>query len=620
MSLRNHNKRINTIDDIVTATDDVFSSLGSREIDIASQRWGTGKYMYYEEIGKNYNLTRERIRQLSARIKRNFIKRNKSHFDEWRRLFLDILTDKPEPITIDFVNNYNPKHSPYLYLGLFSEIFKEIPFKNFFPKSFEQLIKRKTSTNLIWQKITGLLNNYQLPIGETTPQNLRIILSNNGFNIIEQLLCFKIILGSKKFFFFKEESKYFLLRRGGIRETTFSILSSSEIPLDITALMGKIHKYYGYDSKYDSLISVIGNLKQDERLVQFDRYTFGVEKHFSYSKETWSSICSIAKKFLQTMKRQCYVTEILEKAKKDYPLLKSKYELVNILRNDKEIIDLGFFTFSVFETGIKSRIKLKDLILKIYKDNPRIRHYTEIKNEILNIRHVRAEGLNVLLKNINEIIKYPCSFYGLKDLDQDSMTYLSKHHQFIRSYISSDIYPDTKISKLLEFFVEDTNKNNCLLSIQRSKELKVIDSLTGTEPFVVSINWNLIKLVKCILFHYRKPMYLTEMKWILNDLGITNEMFNENKHRIIEDKQIIKKNQTLEYFDYDINIHRNNDLIETFYELLLDTRTTFAFQDFVAEFNDDLTQEGLDEKKLRAILDEDERFIITDELIMVKSS
>ena len=102
-------------------------------------------------------------------------------------------------------------------------------------------------------------------------------------------------------------------------------------------------------------------------------------------------------------------------------------------------------------------------------------------------------------------------------------------------------------------------------------------------------------------------------------MGITDEVFDENKYKFIEDKQMIKKNQTLEYFTYDTNLYRNNELIDTFYELLLDTKTTFAFKDFVSEFSDDLEREGLNEEKLKAIIEDDERFIITDELIMVKS-
>ncbi|HMN50240.1 MAG TPA: sigma factor-like helix-turn-helix DNA-binding protein [Ignavibacteriaceae bacterium] len=576
-----------------------------------------------KEIGEKYNLSRERIRQIITQKIRKLKEILEPNINEYNKHFLNILIAKPRPIEFNSLENkpsLKRKLPPQTYIGILSEIFEEVPFEGLLPKSFDQLIKRNSIGGSKWKQIIEELENMKLFPGEISTQKLVSILSSKNYTEADQLLCFKIVLGSNKFYFYKEGSNYFLLKRGSIRESIFSILSGSEKPLNINSIMKSFHKYYGRDSKYDSLISVIGNIKQDERIIQFDRYIFGIEKHFTYSKEVWSSICLLAKNLLAEMKRQCYVTEILEAVKMKFPLLKSKYELVNILRTDDEIIDLGFFTFSIPDTGIKNRIKLKDLILKIFKANPRVRHYTEINNEILEIRHVRSEGLNMILKNINEIVKYPCSFYGLKEYNENNINGLSKNQQFLTNFISSVLYPDTRISKLLEFFITDENKNNCLFSIRKSRELKVIDSLTSTEPFILSMNWSLIKLVKCILFHNHKPMYLTEIKWILSDLGVTEQMLDEYKYKILEDKQIINKNQTLEYLDCDIGNYRNSELIDTFYELLLDTRTTFAFRDLVSEFSDDLEQEGLDENKLRAILEDDERFIITDELIMVRSS
>ncbi|PJB00566.1 MAG: hypothetical protein CO128_00350 [Ignavibacteriales bacterium CG_4_9_14_3_um_filter_30_11] len=91
-----------SVNDIIVATDDVFSSLEQREIDIARQRWGTERYVHYDDIGKNYNLTRERIRQILVKIKNKFVKRNEKYFNEWFKLFLEELIDKPVPISTDF--------------------------------------------------------------------------------------------------------------------------------------------------------------------------------------------------------------------------------------------------------------------------------------------------------------------------------------------------------------------------------------------------------------------------------------------------------------------------------------------------------------------------------------
>ena len=223
------------------------------------------------------------------------------------------------------------------------------------------------------------------------------------------------------------------------------------------------------------------------------------------------------------------------------------------------------------------------------------------------------------LKQIDKIVRYPCAFYGLKSSDKENKIFLAQNIYFIKNYVSSVIYPDTKVSTLSSFFKTNENISHILNTIQRSDDLKIIDWLTNTAPFIISTKWSVLKLIKSILYVCHKPMYLSEVKWILDDLKIPNEKFIENKYKIYDDKQIIRENNTIEYFDYSIKNSSKNEMIDIFYELLLETGITFSFNDFMSEFSSDLTIEGLNEEKLRALLEEDERFIVTDELILVKS-
>ena len=347
---------------LLLAIQNYFSKISCRELDIALQRWGMGRCTSYSKIGLKYNITKERIRQILEQIKRNFQWEFESNFDEWRKRILDELIIKPESITVNSFKHFNLIHSAYLYLGFLSEIFDEIPFKDFFPKSFESYLGRKVNTEPKWNKVFAILEELELPFKEITPQKLIMILSDSNCDLYEQLLCFKIILGSKKYFFMYENQKYFLLRKGNIKDITYSILSSSQDPMQINDILGIVHLYYNDGTKYESSISVISNIKQDERIIQFDRYIFGVNKHYSYPRKKWYELCSKAKIFLSTNKRQCYIAEIFNHLISDFPNLRSKYELVNILRSDPQILDLGFFSFSVLEVGIKSRIKLKDII------------------------------------------------------------------------------------------------------------------------------------------------------------------------------------------------------------------------------------------------------------------
>jgi len=127
-------KIINPDDDLIEATEKFILTLDEREFQISMQRWGSGKYIQYEVIGKEYNLTRERIRQIIVKIKNKFINRNKKYFDNWQRFFLENLIKTPVPIGLNILELYKLKFSPNLYLGLYSEIFHEVPFQNFLQK------------------------------------------------------------------------------------------------------------------------------------------------------------------------------------------------------------------------------------------------------------------------------------------------------------------------------------------------------------------------------------------------------------------------------------------------------------------------------------------------------
>ncbi len=602
---------------IIYQIDVFFLGIDKRALKITLLRWQENKSL--EEIGKRFNITRERVRQITHRLLTDLIKSFKLDINDIRGEILNQIIQRPKPLlhTQLFTDNSKSIFTAKFYTRIICSIIPEAPFELNLIKNKQNYFNRlgeKDEALVIFRLLEGIEWHYK----KYTFDSFVSYLKSLGLDLKSILLAIKILFSLSSYRIILIEKKYYIIRIEKLPSIVQNILESSDVPLHIDEISLIINRDYK-SKKFFTSKSLLSLINRTSSIYTLDWHTFGLSKHFSYPREKWKEINEYAKTILRASEKQIYVGELLDKIRPIFPNLKSKYELVHILRSDVEIVDLKFFTFSLAESGLKSRIKLKDVIHKIYKEDPRVRHYLEIQNEISQIRHVRVEGLNIILKNIPEIIKYPGSFYGLKHLDQININSLSKDERFISNYLSSVLFPNTKTSQAIEFFNNDDNKINCIRIIKTSKFLREINSASDIESFVISIDWSLLKLIKCILFNYHRPMYLTEIKWILDELNIPNEYFMNNKHKIYDDDQIIKKDNMLEYFDYDFNIDRDNELIDIFYELLLETKITFSFQDFISEFKDDLTNEGLDENKLRAILQEDERFIITNEIIMVRS-
>ncbi len=615
--MRQEKLMFSNIEEIVSKIDKYFLNIEKRDLEIALLRWQENKSL--NEIGCTYNITRERVRQIAIRILNHFSESFDMDLDEIRKEILNQTIQNPKPLshTEMFCNNQHKNFSYRFYIRLICELIPEAPFKINLIKNLNNYFNR-TNENDLSIKLYQLLEGIKWHYKKITYELFIDYLQKQALDLKSILLTIRILFSLKSYKILSIKNKYYVIKIEKLPNIVQNILESSDKPLHIDEIATIINRDYSAKKNFSSksILSLIGRAAS---IYTLDWHTFGLSKHFSYPQEQWTEINEYAKIILRSSGRQVYVGEILDQIRINFPSLKSKYELVHILRSDEEIVDLKFFTFSVKDNGLKSRIKLKDVIHKIYKDNSRVRHYIEIQNEISEIRHVRVEGLNVVLKSIPEIIKYPGAFYGLKHLDQNNLASLSQNERFITNYFSTVLFPNTKISGLLEFFNCDDNKKNCIRSIKMSNALKEINGITDTDSFIISMDWSLIKLIKCILFNYHRPVYLTEIKWVLDDLNISNECFLNNKYKIYDDNQIIKRDNMLEYFDYNISADRDNELIDVFYELLLETKTTFSLRDFFSEFKDDLASEGLDENKLRAILQEDERFIITNEIIMVKS-
>ncbi len=586
-----------------------LKELSQRDLGIVIKRWGDKEINSLQFVADEYEITRERIRQIIDRVIKQIKFKIQTHVEFYRKQFLSIILIHPEAIAFERLEDYpliKREYDKKIYLGILAEIFEEVPFRGFLSKAFDQYLHRNLRENIRIISLYKILSNTEFPYSKISAED--IFIANNITNSLDKLLLFKILISSQNFKFIYVEGKYCIIKLGSLQEITKNILAGSTNPLDITSILDIIKKNYALNNKYEDFTSVISNIKQNREIIQFDRYVFGLEKHFSYPREQWKNICDSIKEAINKSQRQTNVVELLEYVSPKFPKLRSKYELVHIIRSDQEIIDLGFFNFGLINFGITERLKISDEIKNIFSINPCPKHFTEIQKEISKKRFSRIEGINCILNSLAFLFNYSGGFFGLRTTHRENLHFLARNESYLTNLIDYELFPSSGISQIIKYFENTIPIDQLVDYINECKILVLFDDNNFIEAFVVSKRWSTVKIVRCILFNSKEQIYWDELLWLLKDIGLTLD--STDKSKIKKDRYIKIIGNKLSYINFQIQSEDSKVILNECYNLLLNTSTMWSLDKLNSFINQEFIDINYDE--LEFLLNDDDRFIIID--------
>ena len=456
------------------------------------------------------------------------------------------------------------------------------------------------------------LQKIEIPFNIISPQKLLDLIHPKSTE--NALYLFSTVFNTKNLCFNKFEGVYFLNQIAGLQETCINILKSSEKPLELSKILEIIKYNFSADNKYDDINSVVGNIKQNSNIYELDKHIFGVREHFSYPQNHWGAINTQAKIIMTEIGRQSNAVELFDSLIEIFPKLRSKYELVYILRTNNDIEDLGFFNFALKSMGLDERITIKGSIEKLFEDNLNPKHFSEIQQKISEKRFSRIEGISSNLKSFEFLEYYFGGFWGLKMYGQYNLSNLAENDIYLTKIINYEIFPNTSLEMILNILGGNHFEQKVLTTIKNSNQLNLYDGIE-TEPFVISRNWSIVKLVRCILFNFKSELYWDELLWIVKDFNFVIDSYSKSK--IKSDKNVIINGNKLSYFEVSLKKNDLEDIAEICYEILVESKKQESL-DYIHEVLNNEYIEITKDELLHLIKNESRFLLIDEQLIMVK--
>lgn len=599
----NKRHRHNTLSKYATILSFVIQRLDDRTKQILTRRFEQNQTL--SEIGKELGLTRERIRQLINRFVRNIKLRVRPFEKQLKNEIINTLLDRPEPLSTTLFAKFD-RINKNLFLRILVELYPSIPTVGNLPNYQEQ--RRNRLHVRLNASLEGLGNIYE----EYTPEKL---VSALGLSQRDEILTlFGTIFGSNKYSFLAKGGLYFLYRKDSLNEMAKAILRQAEEPMTIESILNIIRNDFGMVSKYGSHPAIISRIKQDREIFQLDRSLFGMAKHLSYPVDSWPDITKKIVEFLKREKRQLNIIEIMNEVIKYYPNLRSKYELVYIIRNDKEIFDLGFFNFCHKSLHLQERIKISSIVEEIFKRERRVLNVKEVHQLIQKRRFASWEGLYVLLKSQDYLTDYGKGFFGLSETGESNLVSLARNPDYLSRIITDIVYPNTNFGMIFENLPK-LEPSKVRETIRSCQEFVVVGDFDSNESWVLVRRWSMQRALTCILCNGGNPMFKDEINWYLTKLDRRLEQPDVNR---LSQFGIIDTGEKLELAQSPVIEADTDEITDAAFQYLADQGRTITLSDLLSHLNrfPDIKVPTMEE--LRYVVMNDDRFVLAgNEMVML---
>jgi len=519
---------------------------------IAMQRWNRKVIRSLNDVGLINNITRERTRQILNTILNQFNELFIFDIDEAMDRIFNIYYKKIDVLTFFDLspnNNYKIEYKKSFYENFFNEIFKPIPIGYFKNKGISQGYEKK-----IYKELYSLTQ---------TPYALKLEDLERKYDKNNLIIAMVIINKPDIIFKYSKKDGIIYINRTNYGAVTLAeyVIKNSNSVLNIDDINNNVVKLGG---KKTTPLGLTRGLNSIKGIYELDYHVFGTKLHFGYPKSIWNDIINDCINIINDFAIQMSASAIFKEITNKYPKVRSKYELVYILRSSKKIIDLGFHTFNLRKFGQTHRLHIKKIVLGILNNFKVPISRDELYVEIIKQRSFRREGISVFHR-WDEVNLYSPGYLGLKLNHKNNIKHLSSHLPYIKGLIHYKIsYSlDTKVETIIKEVQFREDKKTFISLIKNDKDLEVLSTNEDSHvDYIISRYFSTKRCAMIMLYSYKRKMLINEIKILIkSELSHLSQVkyrnLNSLERKLKNDKRILNDGN---YYYYNDNIDKLSNM------------------------------------------------------------
>jgi hypothetical protein len=408
---------------------EIIGKLPPRNRDILLMRFSAtdNRVATLEEIGSKFKLTRERVRQIVAKALPAMRKEGGPRLVAQLRGVAETCRGMVCPLTPMLLAHWLGQDTSALrfslgfYIRVLGELSQEIPA---WPNGQEPSAAQSTKAKAVLSVLEEVLQygTVTLPLAtalERTSRSSRL----RNFSLLEFL---ETVKHAKTVLiqFPQPDQPEARLRHIRLSAMAKTLLETSDEPLTPEEILSRAEVKFGSELvEWDP--RTVGNaLTPEKGFYLLGPRAYGVRRHFKLQKPEQNRARRDAYGLLRKLNRPVSTLDMLDVTELRWVQLANKYELAQILREDKRFTDLGRLLFGLAEWGVEERKYVKDLVPEILRIAGQPLNASQIAERLQQLRSVAPTSLMNIVRHVPEVRDYGFGYFGLKswgDLVKESM-------------------------------------------------------------------------------------------------------------------------------------------------------------------------------------------------------
>lgn len=408
--------------ELLRSLDAIVAKLSARNREIFLLRLGATdkRASTLDEVGSKFQLTRERVRQIVEKLLPAIRKEGGPRLLTQLSGVAARCRELVCPLTPALVSQWLGQHatglrfSLSLYVRLLGELNPEIPA---WPKGQEPLTGQRPSAKAILNALETVLYDASPAVSVKKAFELTRASASRGAPTVGKFL--EAVKHAKNLVVEFPQPDQPQVRLRYLRTSTVvkSVLAASDRPLTPEEIISRAQAKFGSKLIERDPRSLGNSLTPGNGFYLLGPRAYGLREHFTLPQNMCRSARADVRDLLSKENRPISTTEIVNERKFPWTADLNAYELAQILREDKQFIDLGRFLFALAAWGIEEREYVRDLIPKILAEVGRPMTASAILEQLQRLRSTSPSSIAATLRKHSVVRDFGFGHYGLRSWD-----------------------------------------------------------------------------------------------------------------------------------------------------------------------------------------------------------